>query len=349
MSIIKQRKQKMILSWFLGVLTAVAIMGVLVAFSVLDIAKYIQFTLPETKEEIVYVPQLVANKHLKAGTILTEEDITEIMVDATNEVVSITTIDELLGKELLMDVHKMLPMTKPMIERETVVGENQRIFEFDYIKLPFNLETGDFVDVRIVFPNGQDYVVLSKKEVIHYERNADNLHQGLLSLLVDEDEVLRMSSALVDRVLTETAELYLVKYLEPLTQEAALISYPVNRSVLSVLKENPNLVESPDMTKLTNNRYLLDIALKELLDEDDEWFSIFTNESEEEATSTTEETTDLEEKTTTEDTADNDSAIETTNDGSLEADKETTSSAAETLSTSTKSESQTTTSPLTGF
>lgn len=282
MSIIRKRKQKMILSWFLGVLTATGVMALLVAFSVLDIGAYINFTPIDTTEEIVYVPQIVASRFLEVGTVLTEDDLTEVLVPVDNEVVSVGSKEELIGKEILMDVHKMLPITKPMVDSNMLTTDNQRVFEFDFVRLPFNLEMGDFVDVRIIFPNGQDYVVLSKKEVIHFERAADNLHEGLLSLLVEEDEVLRMSSALVDKVLTETAELYLVKYLEPHKQEAAQISYPVNRSVLSVLGQNPNLTDLPDMSMLTNNRYLLDIALKELLDEDDEWFSIFTNDEESE-------------------------------------------------------------------
>ncbi len=122
---------------------------------------------------------------------------------------------------------------------------------------------------------------LPKKEVVHFERQIDNQHKGLLSLMVEEEEVLRMSSALVDAILTETAQLYMVKYPPdpPNKQEAAKISYPVNRSVLSVLEQNPNLLTMPDLGTLTANRYLLDNALKELLDEDDEWFSIFTAEN----------------------------------------------------------------------
>lgn len=332
MSIIRKRKQKMILSWFLGVLTATGVMALLVAFSVLDIGAYINFTPIDTTEEIVYVPQIVASRFLEVGTVLTEDDLTEVLVPVDNEVVSVGSKEELIGKEILMDVHKMLPITKPMVDSNMLTTDNQRVFEFDFVRLPFNLEMGDFVDVRIIFPNGQDYVVLSKKEVIHFERAADNLHEGLLSLLVEEDEVLRMSSALVDKVLTETAELYLVKYLEPHKQEAAQISYPVNRSVLSVLGQNPNLTDLPDMSMLTNNRYLLDIALKELLDEDDEWFSIFTND---------EESSGIEDS---ELLGNGDSSITSNTSGDSSSDSSSSTGTSNTLSTSTNSSPNTNTS-----
>ena len=33
------------------------------------------------------------------------------------------------------------------------------------VVLPTDLTTGDYIDVRAMFPNGQDYIVVAKKEV----------------------------------------------------------------------------------------------------------------------------------------------------------------------------------------
>lgn len=283
MSIVGRRKRNLVMAWFLGIVTASVIVGVLMTLSILDVTQLIQLN-KEKKTEILVeeVQQVVASRPIEAGSVLTSEDLMTLNVPVDFKVANVLAIEELVGQECVLNIDQFLPITLPMILEETEATEAQRLYEFDYIRLPYELEIGDVIDVRIVFPNGQDYVVLSKKEVIQYERQSEDLHKGLISLLVEEEEALRMSSALVDMILTERAELYTVTYINPKSQEAAKISYPVNRSVLSILEQNPNLLAMPDMVALTVNRSLLDSALKELLDEDDEWFSIFGVEEVEE-------------------------------------------------------------------
>lgn len=283
MSIAGRRKRTMILAWFMGVLTVCLIGGILVLLSVVDISGLIERyrqTVPLAEAEVTMATQVVAARPIQAGTVIDADDLMTVAVAEEAAVANTVAIEDVVGMKTRFDMDQLLPVTIPMLADVDDAGHGQRLYEFDYVKLPFVLSVGDVIDVRILFPNGQDYVVLAKKEVIHYERQAENTHEGLLSLMVEEEEVLRMSSALVDAILTETAELYTVRYVDPVNQAAANISYPVNRSVLSILEKNPNLAVLPDMGLLTDNRSLLDSAMKELLDEDDEWFSLFVSSPE---------------------------------------------------------------------
>lgn len=285
MSIVGRRKRRLVLAWFMGVLTATLVAVSLVLFSVLDITEFIQLNKEKmTKNHVEEVAQVIAARPIEAGTILDEDDFIEVLRPVDYAIGNGMSLSELVGLETRIDIDDALPITPPMVVTPGQIDDQERLFEVDYVRLPLTLNVGDVIDVRIMFPNGQDYVVLAKKEVIQYERDPESIHTGLLSLMIEEGEVLRMSSALVDVTLTETAELYTVKYVDPLNQEAAHISYPVNRSVMSVLEGNPNLKAMPDIAALTMNRSLLDRALKELLDEDDEWFSIFNVQASEKVT-----------------------------------------------------------------
>lgn len=56
-------------------------------------------------------------------------------------------------------------VTKDMIvETDEQVTATQRIQEYNMIVLPSQLKNGDYVDIRLSLPNGQDYIVLAKRE-----------------------------------------------------------------------------------------------------------------------------------------------------------------------------------------
>ena len=57
-------------------------------------------------------------------------------------------------------------ITRELVAQSDEVNtDDVRTQEFNMVTLPTTLETGDFVDIRLRFPNGVDYIVVSKKEV----------------------------------------------------------------------------------------------------------------------------------------------------------------------------------------
>ena len=116
--------------------------------------------------------------------------------------------------------------------------DDLRMMEYTVINLPNRLEEGSFIDVRIMFPNGLDYIILSKKKVIDHWRE-EGRQDSLIYLHMTEEEILRMSSAIVDASLVEGSSLYAVEYVAP-DIEKTTKTYPANLEVLELISINPS-------------------------------------------------------------------------------------------------------------
>lgn len=146
---------------------------------------------------------LVAKIDLKAGTVLTTD-----MVTANSE----KTTDDL------------------------------RLQEYNIATLPTEIQTGDYIDVRIRFASGADYIVVSKKQItIPQIAGADATDTFSISLA--EEETLSMSSAIIDAFTCVGSEIYVSRYTDPGMQVAATPTYPVKPETLQAMKNNPNIVQ----------------------------------------------------------------------------------------------------------
>ncbi len=146
---------------------------------------------------------IVAKIDLKAGTILTKDMLTTSSEQVTNDL---------------------------------------RRQEYNMLSLPTDLVDGDFVDVRIRFGNGQDYIVVAKKQVTIPEI-AGAPAEGVITINLSEDETIAMSSAIIETYQLSTAEMYVTRYTNPGMQVAATPTYPPNAEALNLMDSNPNIVE----------------------------------------------------------------------------------------------------------
>lgn len=108
--------------------------------------------------------------------------------------------------------------------------------EYALLTLSNNLSTNDFVDIRIMYPNGENYVVLSKKciQSIDLENNA-------AMFWLAEDEIMDMSSAIVDTYLHKGTILYTTKYIQD-AQEELQRSYQPSADCMVAIANDPNIV-----------------------------------------------------------------------------------------------------------
>ena len=142
-----------------------------------------------------------------------------------------------------VDMNKNTVITTELISKsDDVVQDDVRKQEYNMLVLPMDLTTGDYIDVRIQFPSGQDYIVVSKKEVEMPTINGID-SEDTLWINLSEDEILHMSCAIVEAFRTNGTKLYVTKYTEPGMQEAATPTYPVNASVRNQINNDPNIVE----------------------------------------------------------------------------------------------------------
>jgi hypothetical protein len=253
---------------FLGVVLCLLVTLILSLTFREKLSDFLTTTIKQEKQEVFTYPIVVASKPLKKGSVLKQEDVAVSLLGAEKPILSgYTEVTLVVGKKLLMDVDENLPLTQPMFMEDALVDKNLRIYEFGFIEIPYLLKETDVVDVRIAFPTGQDYIVLAKKSIQSFERSRDQVHVGLLDLALEEEEVLRMSSAMVDTYLTEGTKVYLVKYINPDQQASSVVNYPVNQSVLALYMENPNVFEVPNAEQVLSRRRVLDASLLSLLDE----------------------------------------------------------------------------------
>lgn len=270
MSIIRQRRKNLMLSGFLGFMLASLILTVVGFVFRQAIAEKLELTPVVEVEEPVMLPSIVAARPIEKGSVLDANDVMTIMVNERCKVTDhFRDVSELIGKKTVINIDPNMPLTKALFIEDALIQKDLRLYEVSFVELPYTLAVGDAIDIRIAFPTGQEYVVLSKKLIEGFERRVNNVHQGLLNLALEEEEALRMSSALVDSYIAEGARIYMVKYVNPDQQEAAKVTYPVNGHVLQLLQENPNILESPDIGLILQARGILNSALVTLLDEND--------------------------------------------------------------------------------
>ena len=143
-----------------------------------------------------------------------------------------------------VDMKKNTLITKELLSKaDNVVKNDMRKQEYNVVVLPLDLDTGDYIDIRLMLPNGQDFIVVSKKEVeVPYVGDVPSADTIWVNL--SEDEILHMSSAIVDASKILGAKLYATKYTEPGMQEAAIPTYIVSAENSQLLQRDPNIVES---------------------------------------------------------------------------------------------------------
>lgn len=165
----------------------------------------------ELKVKAATVEKYIATGDLPIGHIITASDIEIADVKGISAPVnSFDGVENLIGQKLKVPVFKGTIMTSSMFyELDDFVREDVRRKEFNMISLPSDLVEGDYIDVRIIFPTGEDYVVVAGKEVKKVGSSHDS---NAIFLDLTEEEINRMSSAVIESYVSGTVRLYAVKY-----------------------------------------------------------------------------------------------------------------------------------------
>lgn len=142
--------------------------------------------------------------------------------------------EEGLGKIAVADIYAGQNICTNMVGED--LAFSLRECEYALLTLSNNLSVNDFVDIRIMYPNGENYVVLSKKciQSIDLENNA-------AMFWLTEDELMDMSSAIVDTYLREGSILYTTKYIQD-DQDALERNYQPSADCMIAIANDPNIV-----------------------------------------------------------------------------------------------------------
>ena len=228
-------------SFLLGMLIMLIITGAIIALLMLQL---MNMKKEEQEIEASYVTVYTLNTDVESGDEVTEEDLTITQVVNSNAPTDYLTPSDLGTKNIAkISMTAGTVLSKEMLYvDETVTGNDVRKQEYNMFVLPSDLETGDFVDVRLQLPSGTDYIVVAKKKVeIPVIAGVDST--DTISIELSEDEINMLSNAIVDAFYINGAKLYVNKYTEPGLQEASTPTYPVNYDVLQLINGNPNILE----------------------------------------------------------------------------------------------------------
>lgn len=120
-------------------------------------------------------------------------------------------------------------------------GHDIRVQEYNMLKLMTQVNTGDYIDVRLRMPSGLDYIVISKKRVEIPEINGAPVANDILIRMTEADTII-MSAAIVENYIIEGSMLYVTNYVEPGIQKEATPTYVPSVDATNLITQNPNIV-----------------------------------------------------------------------------------------------------------
>lgn len=197
-----------------------------------------------TKLKKVQIEAWVLNTDVESGTEVTSDMFSKktIITEVTDYVTPnfFDDIDDqgnIITKEYTSKINLQagtVVTENMLIEKGNEITNDMRLQEYNMISLPTHLVSGNFVDIRLRMPEGQNYIVISKKYV--EKANVDTIWMRLT-----EDEILTLGNAIVESYIIEGSKLEASIYVEAGTQDAATPTYPASEAVLNLINSNPNI------------------------------------------------------------------------------------------------------------
>lgn len=200
----------------------------------------------EGNEVITEYKNNVATLYLsKNGTryeIKTEDETGSYYIEKSGEKEYVElSEDPIIAK---VDMDKNTVITIDMISKSNEkTTDDLRKQEYNMLVLPTQLETGEYVDVRLSLPSGQDYIVISKKQVEIPQINGVDMDDTIWMKLT-ESEIITMNNAIVEAYKMEGSKLYVTTYTEAGIQSAATPTYVPTGEVMQLISDNPNIVQT---------------------------------------------------------------------------------------------------------
>ena len=153
----------------------------------------------------------------------------------------VNTLELLIGRTLKINASRKTTLTDEMlVPIDETPSDDLRLEEFTMINLPSDAVDGEYIDVRIMFPTGEDFTVLLGKKIEKYT-------DSTIFLKLTEDEILTMGSAIVEAYMYEGTKIYATKYVDPSNQ---LYSYKKIDYVAKYKAAVASLIESKEEKNL---------------------------------------------------------------------------------------------------
>lgn len=226
-------------SFILGMLVTLVVTGIIIALLVL---KLININNENKEKKLELKDAYVLTTDIKSGDNIKLENLKRVDVNTEivpNNSVTLMQIEEdTIAK---IDLKQGTILSADMITKsEEKTTNDTRIQEYNMILLPSQINTNEYVDIRLRLPSGLDYIVVSKKKIeLPQVLGIDSENTILLKL--NESEIQTMSNAIVENYIMEGSILYVSKYIEPGLQNSSIPTYVPSIAVQEAIRENSNI------------------------------------------------------------------------------------------------------------
>lgn len=224
----------------IGVLVTLLITGSIIAILFMQLSKLNnQIKTQEAKMKNVYV----VSKDINSGETVDLSVLKQVLVTgdaAPSNVVKASDITEETIAKIDLKIGTVLT-TNMINEKSEETTADLRTQEYNMVLLPTQIQSGDYIDIRLRLPNGTDYIVVSKKKV--EIPTIDGVESAnTIKVNVAEQEILLMSNAIVEAYWATGSILYATTYVEPGMQDQATPTYLPSDKVIELMNTDPNIV-----------------------------------------------------------------------------------------------------------
>ena len=153
----------------------------------------------------------VLTRDVIQGEVITEDMLKDVSVHKSTVPSGVLSSAGVVGSVANFNIPANIPLTSTMVTSEILAGD-VREQELNTVLMPSDINIGDFIDIRLMYPNGTDYVVLAAKQV-------KNVTETTMWIDIGEDERLLLNGAIVDSFLKQGSKLYATKYIDAATQK----------------------------------------------------------------------------------------------------------------------------------
>lgn len=225
----RKTRNSFLLGMLIMLIIAVAVIAVLYFTAFSDM---FQGTSSTGKGGSVYTYKLIAP--IKSGEVIAANKVEKVKLaisDIPSDYIPNTIDFNAVQFKSKLDLQAGTVLSSSLLYENEQLAASTRLVEFNMLTLPSTLRIGDYIDVRFTMPTGQNYIVLSKKQVVDLKNTTVSLH-------LTEDEILMMSSAIIESYVMKASNLQIIQYVEAGIQASSTPTYAVNTDVYQLIMSN---------------------------------------------------------------------------------------------------------------
>lgn len=223
----------------------IGILGTLLVTGAIIVVLFMQLNKLQTEkkeQEQAMKKVYVVSKDIASGQTVDMSSLKEISLTTSaipSNALSISNITE--NTIAKINLKSGTVITNDMVqESDNKITADLRKQEYNMVILPSQIQSGDYIDIRLRLSNGVDYIVVSKKSVeIPTIDGVDSANSIIINM--NETEIMVMSNAIIEAYIDQGSLLYATTYVEPGMQETVIPTYVPSGTVQNAINSNPNI------------------------------------------------------------------------------------------------------------